>query len=102
MRLIDADALWENIRAWRLKLKTEYFITDRVKSDVLNTVLAVIDNQPTIDAEPVVRCKDCKHFKFGDYCYHDGIMEHSHARENDFCSYGERRAAYADEDDEQD
>ena len=36
-----------------------------------------------------VRCKDCEHFDC-DYCWHDK-MEHSRCREDDFCSYGERK-----------
>ncbi len=52
-RLIDADALCESMRTWQAKLKPEYFIVDRVKSDVLNTAIVVIENLPTIDAEPV-------------------------------------------------
>lgn len=53
MRLIDADALWEIIRTWQARLKPEHFITDRVKSDALNTVIAIIESQTTIEAEPV-------------------------------------------------
>lgn len=52
-RLIDADALWEIIRTWQARLKPEHVITDRVKSDALNTVIAIIENQTTIEAEPV-------------------------------------------------
>lgn len=36
----------------------------------------------------VVRCKDCKYFKYGDYCTQDEI-EHSKCRKEDYCSYGE-------------
>lgn len=43
-----------------------------------------------VDVAVVVRCKDCKHFECGDYCNHDK-MEHSRGREDDFCSYGERK-----------
>jgi len=39
----------------------------------------------TDDAVPVVRCKDCKYWDFGD-CYR---LELSHP--DDFCSYGERK-----------
>ena len=47
---------------------------------------------PTIDAVPVVRCRDCK--------YHEdtSVTEYEHCcligktvRYNDFCSYGERK-----------
>ena len=48
---------------------------------------------PTADVVEVVRCKDCKH------CVEDIICEgvvycnehHKGMRENDYCSYGERR-----------
>lgn len=51
---------------------------------------AVVSNQPTIDAVPVVRCKDCKHrhkitcaFLIAN-CMKTGD-------DNDFCSRGERK-----------
>ena len=49
-----------------------------------------ISNMPTID---IVFCKDCKNYKTGKdyepYCNHiKGLDE---AKDNDFCSYGERR-----------
>ena len=49
-----------------------------------------ISNMPTID---IVFCKDCKHYETGkdyeSYCNHvNGLDE---AKDNDFCSYGERR-----------
>lgn len=51
MRLIDADGLW-----W-YKL---YDIDETGTSVAVNAVLLTdIDNAPTIDAVPVVRCKDC-------------------------------------------
>lgn len=48
MRLIDADALlytWANSRPCT---GAEY--------------VAIVKDAPTIDAEPVIRCKDCKHW----------------------------------------
>ena len=38
-------------------------------------------------AQPVIRCKDCKHFGGGTYCYERDDMWD----ENDFCSYAERK-----------
>lgn len=69
MRLIDADAL-------------KLYATGGVTSVGLLT-LAEIDNAPTIDAVPVVRCKDCNH-------YHAELGwcdEHSHFidADGDFC-----------------
>jgi hypothetical protein len=60
MRLIDADALKE---AWIERLYV-YIVNNG--GDVFGAVkdkaaLEFIDEQPTIDAVPVVRCKECKH-----------------------------------------
>lgn len=56
----------------------------------------VIRGMPTVDAEVVVRCKDCKHYDLG-VClkiYQDGNA-HPEAwqprKPEDFCSYGERK-----------
>ena len=49
----------------------------------------------TIDAVPVVRCKDCVHYDFG-VClkiYSDGgVSEYAwqHRNPDDFCSYGKK------------
>ena len=45
-------------------------------------------------AQPVIRCKDCKHFGGGTYCYERDDMWD----ENDFCSYAEKKGN--DDDDE--
>ena len=61
MRLIDADALMEATRNFCDGYKVNW--TD-------NKVLSWIDHAPTIDAVPVVRCKDCEQSRetnmFGD------------------------------------
>lgn len=48
-----------------------------------------LDDQPTIDAEPVVRCKDCKHrcpesATSVHHCTLSGIQ----TEDDDYCSYG--------------
>ena len=52
-----------------------------------------IENAPTVDAVPVVRCKDCKNFgrnfENDTFCSSCGGL--SDPEEDDFCSYGERR-----------
>lgn len=80
MRLIDADALVKDLTYdWCGKP-----LHGNRKTNYANIRASVIA-QPTIDAVPVVRCKDCKYWDFGD-CYR---LELSHP--DDFCSYGERR-----------
>lgn len=54
--------------------------------------IALVTNAPTVDAEPVVRCRDCI-AKSNDcmngvfYCVLTGLL----VWDNDFCSYGERK-----------
>ena len=57
MRLIDADKALEQINEW----------LDQTRAIPLNTsyyfeLLGCIKDCPTIDAVPVMRCKDCKHY----------------------------------------
>lgn len=77
MRLIDADALIKEANA-----DGAYGYVDAKQ----------IADAPTVDAVPVVRCKDCKwlYDEMGDYCCrsHRGLVR---ICENSFCSYGERK-----------
>ena len=61
-------------------------------------VQQAIDKAPTVDAVEVVRCKDCKHrvvgwnngaYHCGNPCY--GMASGVELKDDDFCSYGERR-----------
>ena len=55
-----------------------------------------VDKAPTIDAVPVVRCRECKHYEMG-VClkiYDDGAASRyawQERKPDDFCSYGERK-----------
>ena len=53
-----------------------------------NDLMKTVDKAPTIDAVPVVRCRECK--------YHNRPpcpmrLSFNWTEDNDFCSYGERR-----------
>ena len=80
MRLIDADALLDG----------------REDHEMISTHL--IWNAPTIDAVPVVKCKDCIHRVYtdeGESCPDDivcDLWESDGFYETDYCSWGERRA----------
>ena len=86
-RLIDADALYRKV-----KMETNPYGKPTIDYDSGVKVLEWIDKAPTIDAVPVVRCKDCKHLydAMDDYCCmsHRGLVK---ICENSFCSYGERK-----------
>ena len=80
-RLIDADELKGYL----------------MQSTAYVWVLHAIDNAPTIEAVPVVRCKNCKHFRTfhtasdGEeirMCVGHGIVDLYY---DDFCSKAERK-----------
>lgn len=55
----------------------------------IETVLEYAEQLPTVDAEVVVRCKDCRKFKtYGCRMVASGY--------DDFCSYGERKEGDTD------
>ena len=58
-----------------------------------NDIYAAIDNAPSADVAPVVRCKDCKHCDPENYhCdHHMGTAAPLKRKPDDFCSYGERK-----------
>ena len=85
MRLIDANKLLQEIEFDYDLDYGETLIDPRDFAD------AVCDS-PTVDAVPVVRCKECKHMRrdnVGVFCKvwngYNGFGE------DGFCSYGEKR-----------
>ena len=88
MRLIDADDL----------------AVGRCSKDVLpaaycagwNGLLGLIENAPTVDAVVVTRCKDCKNAYINSFSVASGealcTLSGQPMQQDDFCSYGERRA----------
>ena len=72
MRLIDADELIATypVPSW--------------------FIINILDKAPTVDAVPVLRCWECKWFgKIG--CAIEVVDETDMPKENDFCSFAERR-----------
>ena len=98
MRMIDADALMKTV------FNDVVLVDGEVKG--VGLILAeTVDKAPTIDAVPVVRCRECKHHRdkneqeqqylvedilictcpyTTDYCWNAVWPDH-------FCSYGERK-----------
>ena len=73
MRLIDAYSAKEAL---------EYTLV----GDAASMAERVIDSQPTVDAVPVVRCRECK---YGSGC--PIIDANIWMDDDDFCSHGERK-----------
>ena len=97
-RLIDVDALKadygmaEDCKDCQTGYRScEY---DRIYSKM--DFCGWLDDAPPVDAVPVVRCRDCKHYEWTAnrvpeeqtwWCYkHNAEMGN-----NDYCSYGERK-----------
>lgn len=94
MRLIDADAL----REVHCEGCSSEEIRNGCKNDPVCATLMWVDEAPTIDAVPVVRCKDCKNVSMSGYtgklfCTRPlGSYACVLTKKDNFCSYGERRA----------
>lgn len=73
MRLIDAD------------VAERWMIQNEAVMDI-----AILKAIPTIDAVPVVRCKDCEYFRLNDenvpYCFNPFGLDDPEL--NGFCNYG--------------
>ena len=54
---------------------------------LVNAFLTLINDCPTIEAEPVVRCSDCKHYKDG-RCFY--TMRRHGLHDDWFCADGTR------------
>ncbi len=97
-RLIDGTTL---LRKFTHSPTGERFFTrdcDNFPIQVnLEAVQQEIRKAPTVDAVPVVRCKDCKFSIYdGEFCIHSctrplGTVGSAIMRPDDFCSYGEQR-----------
>ena len=86
MRLIDADRLSEAIYD---NVPAPYEDASWAKENCL----AEIEAAQTVDAVPVVRCRECNHCDPENYhCDHPmGTSAPFRRKPDDFCSYGERK-----------
>lgn len=100
MRLIDADQM--SVDESDAYMSAQVQITDDLKWLVNfaahSKIQRLIADTPTVDAVPVVRCRDCKYYDPEDWggitCKADGGM--TDPDEDSFCSQGERRKSNAD------
>lgn len=95
-RLIDANEI-EELFYNQIKLGA---------TDLMDAFDYALEDAQTVDAVPVVRCKDCKHYDKGTgwcnqhshfyddrgrFCLPWESMDWKMFDENDYCSYGERK-----------
>lgn len=97
MRLIDADVLMETIRAHAYPLRAHFNSTDN--GMFVLGIQQAVDNAPTVDAVPVVRCKNCKWFAEGKWCRNpNNDMVQGGTTSEWFCGDGKPKGG-ADDDD---
>ena len=89
MDLIDRNELLPN---------NVFYVCNENPMASVDELLNRISNAKTVDAVPVVRCKDCKHFYHSVSSHRDGKCVQFGTYDtdqsvylSDFCSYGERR-----------
>lgn len=91
MRLIDADALVSALNNGRLKEQTGRAVPFNAG---VAFALTMVEYAPTIDAVPVVRCKDCKcwtEWANGTGSCNRFALDWIGTDADDFCSMGERK-----------
>lgn len=102
MRLGDLDAMAtiESEAYMSAQIKLDNPITQGLNSVVHRKIQQLIADTPTIDAVPVVRCRECKHFNLITHECENELLSTDHEGgasyslnfyDDDFCSYGELR-----------
>ena len=105
IRLIDGNKLLETYKKWIPQLLSKEDEGDRRG---VETCIMVLEDRKTVNAVPVVRCRECKYWGdedgksqredgvlFARCNVHNYLIDGRHTgwcpSENDFCSYGERK-----------
>ena len=93
MRLIDGDALIEKFNE---KTDMAECLVDARTAERFATFCALADaveEMPTVDAEVVVRCRDCKHSweDIGGLCCSHGVCVDLTVPDDFYCAYGIRK-----------
>lgn len=106
MRLVDANSYKRILEGLLSGVHSDGDEQENAEGLSISNCIRQLDDAPTIDAEPVVRCKDCEHFKnYGKtslladgknikagWCYRRIRYDEEYRMQpDDFCSYGKRR-----------
>ena len=87
-RLIDADEALEKVHNQGIAHPSAYHLT--------NYATLILQEAPTVDATPVIRCQECKYsdvyqYSGNWYCTNDNGYGFPNQKPDDFCSRGERK-----------
>ena len=87
MRLIDVDGLIDFIDMGHLRSPMEICFSER-------DVVDMLERRPTVDAVPVVKCRECIQGEADDPDFPDQYYCHAGCgwnKGNFYCAYGERK-----------
>ena len=92
-KYIDVDELKEWVENWLYK--DRYYHNGRVSKNIpIPELYDILEQMPTADVFPVVRCKDCLHYENG-FCYNPNTYDDEKTRGNTipnwFCADGKRK-----------
>ena len=93
-RLIDVTEPLKLFRGWIKQLELPEDAGDKRG---VESCIDILEDEPTVDAVEVVRCKDCKFYKDspmggkGCHTHFNGRTEFIPKNDNDFCSYGGKK-----------
>lgn len=104
MKLIDSSEFIKNLTLDTSKGFYGEFMDGSEVAYTSREIDAAVENAPTIDAVPVVRCRECIYYKICDewetgkrmLCeiHHHSYLDHD--GDEHFCSWGQRREAEHD------
>ena len=90
MRLVDADEAFVYLVKCKELKESEAFkggiMFDHGVAEGYEKSAIIIRSMPTIDAVPVVRCKDCKYHIHGVYEGSICDLSNLHVKDGDYCS----------------
>lgn len=92
-RLIDANSLYQRLN----ERANDYALLDECTEQVIRDDMEIVQEQPTVDAVEVVRCKDCcsclidNSIREHHLCMRGYPLLQKRVKLDDFCSYGKRK-----------
>lgn len=91
---IDKDALMQKIDEWDESARngTNPNCKNGDEYEAAMDICIMVEESPTIDAVPVVRCRECKHGAYSEYYGNVACIAHLWVRGPEyFCADGQRR-----------
>lgn len=96
MRLIDADTLIKELESNSWDIDEWELPHEQVSAGLMANAydLETVKKMPTVDAVPVIRCRECSHLQgayLGDYHAWICMKLHRQVWEHNYCCWAERK-----------